>query len=1440
MKMVEQNLPKFGGEGKEEFCDWLRHFKGLVRLQGLEENKAVLLLPLCLNGAAGSWYDQQLEEEAADDWSLDKWLQQMRLEFGSTLGAAPAQLTTRALSEVIPKGGEDIADYNERFASVLRKIPKKRLDLHTVKDHYLGHLEQYRYGLWNRVAAMADQDNVDWRAVATAVATWERRCKDFPPSHPAHIPDGSKVKGGKPPTEEVASVSMDHLERLTAAFDKLALVQRPQGSPHHQQGWSCYNCGKAGHRSRECPGQREAAVHRVRCFNCNDTGHYSPDCPMPRRPREQQSKTNDDTRAMLSIEATSVPSKRVRVEDLVNTESPARKVVPPKLGNRPAIGVKRKVKAKTPQEGDFPQRLLNSRADLTVQEVFQLNPRLADTTIRALQHWRRTRQPKSALLGANTQDDKKELQYIVVEVAGEQRPVYVDSGARHSAIRRSLVESLGLETQEMEEPLRMTSFQNRYFEMRECVLVNVTLADRLTVPISFAVIEECPVALLFGTDVLAGLTSSINYGTETLDGEYDGEEFSAQLYTPDNLEELGVATDTEDSPMLLMVQRADLMGGVGLPEANDTKKPALDLEHVAVEEKLPLEEVLGKHEHLFAESQLDCPGIKDATYRCELEPGSKPFSAKARRYAPHQRDIIRVELDKMLAAKVIEKSASPWSSSVVLVPKKDGKTRFCVDYRRVNEMTVKDKFPLPNIGELVDSLGGKRYYSTLDCFAGYWQVPLDLETRPLTAFATPFGLFQFTVMPFGLSNAPAHFSRVMERILSDLLYDYVSVYLDDICIYSSTLEEHLRHLDEVFRRLEANCIRLNPAKCQFLQREFTYLGFRITPEGVRPDPAKVSGLTDSPVPRNAKELRSFMGLASYFRRFVPAFSATTAPMQALLKKGEYFDWGLAQQEAFDKVRAILSTAPVLAMPDFTKEFTLSTDASGYAVGAVLEQMGEDDELHPVAYYSARLADAETRYSAYEREALALVKAVKHFRCYLLGRRTQVWTDNSAVASLFKATDPSGRIVRWVNLLREYDLVLQHRAGKDNPVADFLSRPAMAAVDTVPLDFDDVRVYLETGQSAHPVDARFRRTVSKYALVDGILCRRSAPYALPVVPSHPQLLDKLKVLHDQLGHVGFERLWNWVRVRMWRPHLYREVEHFVASCHVCQQFSLVRPAYKFDGQSAISGLFHEWCFDFLGPFPTSKEGARYLLVGVERLTGFPVAIPAADQTAFVVQQIWADLFALFGRPAAVSVDRGGCFVSGRLEEFCQAKGIRLALLPAYQPEWAGAVERLNRTLRYALAKTLDGDYSNWDLAVPDILFGLRAQVSSRTGYSPYYLMFGVEPSLPTDPVVTREPNVPVRHIELMHLPGLRASQERPVRHSSVVRQFPVGSYVMALSPILRKRQVADKKKPRYLGPYRIQEALPHNLYLVQSESGGLATFHASRLVSYVPRSGGLPL
>lgn len=454
-------------------------------------------------------------------------------------------------------------------------------------------------------------------------------------------------------------------------------------------------------------------------------------------------------------------------------------------------------------------------------------------------------------------------------------------------------------------------------------------------------------------------------------------------------------------------------------------------------EHLTVKTFLRRYQSVFAKSKNDL-GVTNIIQH-QIDTGNaRPIKQPPRRLPLAKQKEAENEIHRMLDNNIIEPSNSPWSSPVVLVTKRDGSLRFCIDYRRLNNITYKDSYPLPLIQDSLDKLGGMKWFSTLDLASGYWQVAMDPKDIQKTAFVTSQGLFQFKVMPFGLCNAPATFERLMEHVLAGLHYETCLIYLDDVIIFSSDFDSHVHRLEEVLNCIADAGLKVSAKKCHFFQEEVIFLGHKVSRVGIATDPSKSEAVTKWPTPQTVHDVRSFLGTCSYYRRFIKGFADIARPLHKLTEKLNKFQWTTECEDAFQKLKTKLVSAPILGYPTPDNHYILDTDASNFGIGAVLSQLVDGVET-VIAYFSKLFSKSERNYCVTRRELLAVVTSVKHFHHYLYGVNFTVRTDHGALTWLMQFKNPEGQMARWLEVLSTYDFSIHHRPGKLHGNADGLSR-----------------------------------------------------------------------------------------------------------------------------------------------------------------------------------------------------------------------------------------------------------------------------------------------------------------------------------------------------------------------------------------------------------------
>jgi hypothetical protein len=453
------------------------------------------------------------------------------------------------------------------------------------------------------------------------------------------------------------------------------------------------------------------------------------------------------------------------------------------------------------------------------------------------------------------------------------------------------------------------------------------------------------------------------------------------------------------------------------------------------EQHLEMENLLRK----FWRTLQDIPGCTNLAEHNIDTGDTRPIRQKPYRIPFARREAVKKEKEDMLKNGIIKQSESPWASPIVLVPKPDGSWRMCIDFRKLNNVTKFDNYPIPRMDDILDKLGRARYITTLDCCKGYWQIKLNKESQAKSAFITPFGLFEYIRMPMGPACSAATYQRMMDKLLVGL-DTFSAAYIDDIIIFSETWPDHLRHVKTVLTRLQQANLTAKPKKCNFGTKETIYLGHKVGQGILRPVPKKIDAVKNLPRPQTKKDVKCTMGLLTYYRKFLKNFATRAAPLYDLLKKSapEKVIWSPECEAAFHDLKSALTSTPVLRAPDFDHNFIVQTDASERGIGAVLAQQFEDG-VHPIAYISRSLSTAETRWAAVERECLAIVWAIKTFDVYLAGREFTLETDNKALKWLMQTREKNNKLLRWSLLLQPYSFKIAHRKGSENANADTLSR-----------------------------------------------------------------------------------------------------------------------------------------------------------------------------------------------------------------------------------------------------------------------------------------------------------------------------------------------------------------------------------------------------------------
>ncbi|GJV69487.1 reverse transcriptase domain-containing protein [Tanacetum coccineum] len=900
----------------------------------------------------------------------------------------------------------------------------------------------------------------------------------------------------------------------------------------------------------------------------------------------------------------------------------------------------------------------------------------------------------------------------------------------------------------------------------------------------------------------------------------------------------------------------------------NNKLPVIISKDLSQEEKTSLINVLKNRKQAIAWKLSDIRGIDPefCSHKILLEDDYEPSVQHQRRVNPKIHDVIKKEVEKLLDAGLIYPiSDSPWVSPVHCVPKKGGMTvvtneenelvptrlvtgwRVCIDYRKLNEATCKDHFPLPFMDQMLERLAGNEFYCFLDGFSGYFQIPIEPKDQEKTTFTCPYGTFAYRRMPFGLCNAPGTFQRCMMAIFHDMIEKTMEVFMDDFSVFGDSFSSCLANLDRMLKRCEDTKLALNWEKSHFMVKEGIVLGHKISRKGIEVDKAKVDVISKLPHPTTVKGIRSFLGHAGFYRRFIKDFSKISRPMTHLLEKNTPFIFSEDCILAFQTLKKKLTEAPILIAPNWDQPFEIMCDASDYAIGAVLGQRIEK-HFRPIHYASKTMTEAESNYTTTEKEMLAVVYAFEKFRSYLIMNKSVVYTDHSALKYLFNKKDAKARLLRWVLLLQEFDFKVIDTKGAENYAADHLSRlenpyenvfDPKEITETFPLETLSV---LTSKDQSTPWFADFanyhaRKFIKKGMCVDG-----------------KEALEILEACHNGPtgGHYGanftakkiFDAGFFW-------PTIYKDAYEFVKSCDACQRQGKISQRDEMP-QNAIQvcEIFDLWGIDFMGPFSSSR-GNKYILVAVDYLSKWVEAKALPTNDARVVVKFLKSLFSRFGAPRAIISDRGTHFCNDKFDKVMSKYGVTHRLSTPYHPQTSGQVEVTNRGLKRILERTVGENRASWSDKLDDALWAFRTAYKTPIGCTPYKLVYGKACHLPVELEhkaywALKHANFDLktagdhRKLQLNELSELRDQayensliykEKTKKLHDSKIKNriFNVGDQVLLFNS--RLKIFSGKLKSRWSGPFTITEVYPYGTAKLSHADGSNFKVNCHRLKHY---------
>ncbi|KAK1602536.1 hypothetical protein QYE76_017967 [Lolium multiflorum] len=822
------------------------------------------------------------------------------------------------------------------------------------------------------------------------------------------------------------------------------------------------------------------------------------------------------------------------------------------------------------------------------------------------------------------------------------------------------------------------------------------------------------------------------------------------------------------------------------------------------------------------------PPLRGIEHRIDLIPGAPLPNRAAYRTNPEDTKEIQRQIQDLLAKGYVRESLSPCAVPVILVPKPDETQRMCMDCRPINAITVRYRHPIPRLDDMLDELSGATIFSKIDLRSGYHQIRMAIGDEWKTAFKTKLGLYEWLVMPFGLSNAPSTFMRLMNHILRPLIGKSVVVYFDDILIYSKNLEDHVQHVREVLCILRHEKLFANLPKCHFAQNKLVFLGFVVSANGIEVDSSKVEAIHNWPTPTNVGQVRSFHGLAGFYRRFVKDFSTIACPLNELTKKNVPFVWGKAQQKAFDELKKRLTEAPLLALPDFAKTFEIECDASGLGIGGVLMQNGK-----PVAYYSEKLDGARLNYPIYDKELYALVRVLEVWQHYLWPKEFVIHSDHESLKYLKSQHNLNKRHAKWVEFIESFPYVIKYKKGKENVVADALSRKITLLLTR--LEFHILG--LEEIKELYPSDAFFGPIFAKcsvdrgfddFYLHDGYLFKANK-ICIPESSLRKLLLQESHG-GGLMGHFGREKTYAMLSTHYYWPRMYRDVERLCRRCTTCLQAKSTSNPYGLYIPLPIPyAPWSDISMDFVLGLPRTKHGHDSIFVVVDRFSKMAHFIPChkSDDASHIASLFFREVVRLHGIPASIVSDRDVKFMSYLWKSLMAKFGVKLLFSSSSHPQTDGQTEVVNRSLSTLLRTLVKTNLKSWEDCLPHAEFAYNRAKHSTTARSPFMVVYGFEPPtaldilpLPLHERTNMDFDERTTAMKKLHEETRATIQEHVLRQANRLnakkkeRVFEEGDLVWIH---LRKERFPQERnsklKPRGDGPFKVLKRINNNAYVI---------------------------
>ena len=845
----------------------------------------------------------------------------------------------------------------------------------------------------------------------------------------------------------------------------------------------------------------------------------------------------------------------------------------------------------------------------------------------------------------------------------------------------------------------------------------------------------------------------------------------------------------------------------------------------------PLMKLLIEYKTIFMADKWDIG--KTTLTKHKIETQGEPILVKPYRQPKHFEEKLDDIIKNYEENDIIEKCSSPWNFPLVCVWKKDKQDiRVCVDFRQLNKVTIRPAFPMPNVEEMLNTLNGAKYFSTIDLGSAYHQVELENDSKLKTAFSTKNGQYCFKRMPFGIAAAPATFQELMTRVLGELNWKEAVVYLDDILIFAKDKEEHFRRVEHIFQKIKESGLRINPEKCQFMVEKTKFLGYVVSKDGIETDKTKIEAIDKFQNPSCIKHLRSFLGLTNYYRKFLKDYAKYSKILEGLCgkNKDKKLTWTKECDEAFQTLKDKMTKTPILAYPDFEKEFILDTDASFDTIGAVLAQKDAYGRERVIAYGSHKMNKHELGYCITRKELLAIYYFTQHFKHFLYGKKFLLRTDHKAITFMMTTKNPiTPQFQTWINFLSGLDMRMEYRKGEKHTNADAMSRNTCELCVQCQTMHDDAKkgkvktrilaltedseefIWQTNDEEIEQIKENIKMGKTKeWLLKNNIVTTRDNKYWIPM----KKRTDFIEDIHKMLCHAGSKKVYNYIKDDFDMYEIRQQIKKIVQSCENCQKRKTLtaKTKEKHIKQSADEP-FQKIYMDFCGPFRRTMNGYQYILAIIDQFSRYISLTAVAHQDEKTTRKVLLEKWIWkFGPPKEIHVDRGKTFESALFKETTKKFKTEIVYSSPYHHNTNGIIERQFRTIRDAINIRLkDEMHRDWVEMLAEIEFMLNGTIQATTGISPAEIIFGRK----------------LRHWWKTTTEGKSGEKENK-NIIETKRIFQVGDKVLI------KKVNPSKDDDRYMGPAKIIKQRHERSYEIQLEDGRILIRNVEWLKPFKPR------